>query len=320
MGSIEGFWEIEDSYGNIWNLQYPQGGLQKLTGTGIPVAQYATQKAPGQHGSSHLGYVLEDRTVQIGLAWRGRGSVDCLYDTRVNYPYSYLHYLHNPLILRRALISGVVRELHNVWYVGGLERDSDKVLGRNTVETAAIQLHVRDPIWFDPTLYSYAVTTAAMATGDELVFDTPGGVVGPTAIFGTADYLTFGSSTINLTLNSGEITTAGDWYTFPTITVVGPASDIEIENQTAGYQITMDYDIPAGRTVTFDLRYGYKTVTDDLGVNLVGFVPATDDLADFCLWPAPLATDGENDFRLFAGNATGATSITIEWYDRYLAI
>jgi len=293
-----------------------------LAGIGLPLAQYVTQKAPGQHGSSHLGYTLKDRTVQLGLAWRGRGSESCLAWRRAQDPYRALNYLDNPLIIRRILLNGSMstRELHDAWYAGGLERDSDEVDGSGAIEQPAIQIEVRDPVWFDPTLDSYTVTTATGATGDELVFDTPAGVVGPTAIFGTADYLTFGSGAINLTLNAGQITTAGDWYTFPTITIVGPASDFEIENVTAGYEITMDYDIPAGRTVTFDLRYGYKTVTDDLGTNLVGYIPPTDDLADFCLWPDPLAAGGANEIRIFCGNATNATSITVAWYDRYLGI
>lgn len=330
MPHIEGFWEIETSGGDIWRLQYPAGGLMAMSGVGLPQATYATQKAPGQHGDSHLGYVLNPRTVLLRAAWKclwESGTYnDGLWRRRIASPYPHLNYLSNPLILRRVFKDGITRELWNVWYVGGVERSSDS--GDNRVETSAIELVARDPVWYDPDEDEYEIELEDMETGDELVFDTPGGVAGPTAIFSDSmsappvplDYLTFGSSTINITLNSGEIATAGDWYTFPTITIVGPASYPEIENETSGYIITMDYDIPIGRTVTFDLRYGYKTVTDDLGTNLAGYVPATDDLADFCLWPAPLAANGENDIRLFCGGATGATSITIEWYDRYLGV
>ena len=317
---IEGYWEIETNEGDIWRLSYPNGGMRELSGIGLPLAQYVTQHAPGQHGSSHLGYVLRDRTIQMALAWKWDNDDRSLVGRRVAYPYPHLNYLVNPLKIRRRMPGGQTRELWNCWYQGGLEVSSQEADAWGRVEMPAVQFLVRDPVWYDPESNTYSATTATEATGDELIFDTPGGVAGATSIFGTADYLTFGSSAINLTLNSGEVTTMGDWFTFPTITIVGPAAYPEIENQTAGYEITMDYAIPAGRTVTIDLRYGYKTVTDDLGTNLAGYVPATDDLADFCLWPDPLAADGENDIRVFAGGATAATSITIAWYDRYLAI
>jgi hypothetical protein len=319
---IEGYWELETAAGEVLALQYPNGGLTRIAGVGMPPADYATQKAPGQHGSSHLGYVLADRAVQTGFAWRGRGGADCLFQRRAGVLYPIFSYLSHPLKLRYANLSGDVRELWNFWYQDGLGRDSDAV--GDGVETAVAAWVARDPVWYDPTLHSYTVTVATGATGDELVFDTPAGVAGPTAIFGTAHYLTFGSSAINVTLNAGQITTVGDWFTFPVITVLGPASDFEIENVTAGYEITMDYDIAAGETVTLDLRYGYKTVTTDALAppddNLAGLVPSTDDLADFCLWGTRQVAGGANDVRLFCGNATSATRITVAWYDRYLAV
>jgi len=320
MSRIEGWWEIETAMGDIWTLQYPHGGLQRLAGIGLPLAQYATQKAPGQHGSSHLGYVLQDRTVQLGMAWRGRGHGECLPWRRSADPYAHLNYLVNPLKIRRSLLSGAVRELWNCWYIDGVGRDTDQVDASGAIESVGIQIEVRDPVWYDPDAHEYEAVLADSETGDELVFDTPGGVVGPTAIFGTANYLTFGMSSVNVTLNAGEIATAGDWYTFPTIIVTGPAVGFEIENQDSGHEITFDYSIAAGEVVTFDLRYGYKTVTNAAGDKLAGYVPATDDLAEFCLWPDPLATDGENDIRIFCGSATPATSVAVSWYDRYLGI
>lgn len=326
--NFEGTWEIETSLGEVWNLIHPGGLLNRIAGVGIPPAIFASQKAPGQHGESHLGYVLDVRTVQMGFALDGTGgNQECLVEVREDKPYLHLNYLVNPLKIRRRLPSKV-RELWDVWYVGGVERDSDSVSVPPTIEGLAMQFVVKDPVWYDPETGEYAVTTATGATGDELVFDTPAGVGAPTAIFSDSmtappvplNYLTFGSSAINTTLVAGEITNAGDWPTFPTITVVGPASYPEFENLTSGHLITLDYDIPAGRTVTFDLSYGNKTVRDDLNTNLAGLVPSTDDLADFCLWGTRQVTAGANDMRIFCGGATVATSITFAWYDRYLAV
>lgn len=322
MGHLEGLWEIETNSGIIWGLQYPSGGLQALSGYGIPTAQYVVQKAPGQHGTTHLGYVLNDRILQGAVAWRCASvrSRYGLYERRMADVYPGLNYTDNPLIFRRIMLDGVIRELHNVWYTGGVELDSGN--GDSRVQTSPLELVARDPIWYDPDLRAFVAELAMMDTGDELVFDTPAGVVGPTSIFGTANYLTFGSSSINLLLNAGEITTNGSWFTFPTITILGPAAGFEIENQTSGQTIAMDYSIGAGETVTFDLRYGYKTVTTDALAppdnNLVWTISDDSDLAEFCLWHDPWAAGGANDIRIFCGNATGATRITVAWYDRYL--
>jgi hypothetical protein len=319
MPTIEGWWELETAYGDIWQLAWPSAGIQRIAGMGLPPAEYAAQKAPGQHGSSHLGYALNDRTIQLSLLWRG-GSIECLRDRRKVDVYPHIGYLYAPFILRHKGLDGFIRELHDCWYAGGLERDSDAIDDIAKGETVAIQLLVRDPVWFDPTVRSYTVNTALLLTGDELIFDTPAGIAGPTTIFSTPNYLTFGSSSISVTLGAGQIATLGDWYTFPRIVVIGPANQFEIENITAGYTITFDYYIAAGETVTFDLRYGYKTVTNQIGTNLVGYVPATDDLANFCLWPVPLAALGRNTIRLFAGGVSSATRIAISWYDRYQGI
>jgi len=318
--NFEGSWEIETAYGDVWELVYPGGFLNRIAGVGIPQATYAAQKAPGQHGETHLGYVLNSRTVQMGFDLDGgSGNQECLVQVREDKPFAHLNYLVNPLIIRRRLPSKV-RELWNVWYVAGMERDSGSVTVPPTIEGLAMQFNVKDPVWYDPNIHSYDVELADLASGDELVFDTPGGVVGPTSIFGTADYLTFGLSSLLVTLTAGEITTLGDWYTFPQVVVDGPAVGFEIENLSSSQEITLDYSIAAGETVTFDLRYGYKTVTNGAGTNLAGYVPSTDDLADFCLWPHPLATDGENDIRIFCGNAAATTMVTVTWYDRYLAV
>jgi hypothetical protein len=315
MPFLEGLWEIITDSGVTLEFGRRGVGIRRMAGIGLPTAQYVTQQAPGQHGQSHLGFTLQPREVPMQLQWDG-----CLVDVRTGKVYPGLNYLDSPLTLRRTLRDQTARELRDVWYNGGLVRDSDAIGADGFVESQAVLLVARDPVWWDSDQSSHAVTLATDFTGDELVFDTPAGVPGPTAIFATADYLTFGSSTINTTLSAGEVATLGDWYAWPVITIVGPASDPEIENLTTGQQITMDYDVPAGRTVTIDLRWGHKTVEDDLGTNLAGYVPATDDLATFVLWPHPLATDGENEIRLFAGNATVNTSITVAWNDRYQGI
>jgi hypothetical protein len=106
----------------------------------------------------------------------------------------------------------------------------------------------------------------------------------------------------------------GTWITYPTITVTGPIGYLTIKNLTTGDTIGFNYILDAGRTITIDLTYGRKTVTLDDGTNLIGYITAPSQLAQFAFVP------GNNDITVDGVGATLSTLITFSWFDRYLGI
>jgi hypothetical protein len=66
--------------------------------------------------------------------------------------------------------------------------------------------------------------------------------------------------------------------------------------------------------------YGYKTVTDDLGVNQIAAVAAASDLATFAIVPAPQVLDGVNIITVVGTGTTGASATSIFYYNRYVGI
>ena len=82
----------------------------------------------------------------------------------------------------------------------------------------------------------------------------------------------------------------------------------------------MTYTLAAGVTVTFDLRYGYKTVTDNLGNNLIGTLTTDSDLATWHLAPDPEAPGGVNSIAVSGFYGSADSSIQILYKTRYIGI
>jgi hypothetical protein len=118
-----------------------------------------------------------------------------------------------------------------------------------------------------------------------------------------------------------DIAYLGTWLTYPTIIITGPLNDAVITNQETGEKIQFDYHIPAGRIVTIDLAYGVKTITDDLGTNLIGVLSSDSDLATFHIAPDPEVAGGLNHIAITGtGESIGTTQIEIQFYTRYIGI
>jgi hypothetical protein len=66
--------------------------------------------------------------------------------------------------------------------------------------------------------------------------------------------------------------------------------------------------------------YGYKTVTDDLGVNQIAAVTAASDLAIFAIVPAPQVLDGVNILTTVGTGTSTASATNLFYFNRYVGI
>ena len=141
------------------------------------------------------------------------------------------------------------------------------------------------------------------------------------AMLPTALGLVFGQASL---ADGFNVNYQGTWGSFPTITVVGPWDNFAITNVATLETISLGYNINALEIVTFDLRYGVKTVTNDQGTNLIGSVSSDSDLATFHLTPdAEITTglaDGINPIMVTGNNLTNFSGVVMEWYTRYIGI
>ncbi len=111
----------------------------------------------------------------------------------------------------------------------------------------------------------------------------------------------------------------GDLPEYPVITLTGPIAGPIITNTATGEEINFGtYSIGAGTTYVIDTRYGYKSVLAGT-VSKLNQLSAASDWSTWHLSPAPLATGGTNMITLSGSSNTGATSISIVYYNRFMS-
>lgn len=301
------------STGIVYPLETASGSRAVMSdeGSGLPPIEYITERAPYQHGESVKDYFLQPRVVQFLIrqnycsrqaAWDGRNALlDAIRPNREGGPTG---------TLRKILPNGTKRDLT----CAPLEGPRFEPRKLDAWDEWSIQEVLRfiafDPTYFNPTLRSETFGPCGSSTGFPYTFPFP---------FGTNECQLIFPITFPITFEPFDIpdilTNAGTWATFPTITVVGPSNNIRIYNETTGEQLELiGYVSPAGDTVTFDLTYGVKTITNTAGDNLLAYLSSDSDLSTFNLVP------GENNIRINIGSYSTATYATISWYDRYIGI
>jgi hypothetical protein len=286
---LEGLWQIvRDADSKTWELSWPGGGITRMTGIYLPPANRASQRTPTQHGSTELGFRLEDREVIIGLGWAARTR---LVDTRRRHPYPALGYGMGPLTVRRTLRDHTQLELRQCYYGGGLEGDSAQSF--DDQEYVAFRLLCRDPAWYDPASHSLTLTYSSFIH----------------AVYG--DFAT---------VDSGDgLTTDGDWYAYPTIALTGPCEDFDLRSTTTGQRLRYYGDVAAGEVVTIvcNPHPAYLSATSTVQGNVEKWIYPADDFGGFCLWYDPLAGAGANVWELDTVGMTAASSVVFTWEDRW---
>ncbi|NBW20597.1 MAG: hypothetical protein EBR82_72790, partial [Caulobacteraceae bacterium] len=175
-----------------------------------------------------------------------------------------------------------------------LSFDTDPKVGYGL--RTVVQLRADDPTWYD----AVAQTIIGAA-----------GIAGTPTAYPVVYPRTYGTANINATTT---FVNNGTWLSYPIITAIGPITGLVITNNTTGQVITTSGSISAGRTYTYDLRYGKKTVYDDLGNNQIATVAASSNLATWAI------VSGINSITIAATSSSSPASVQIVYYVRYVGI
>lgn len=266
--------------------------ILNATGWGMPPIDFITQQGPFQHGANVRDFFLEPRIIQLLIEqefcdrdayWSGRNSLlDAIRPNR-------FYYLYRQVVagkLRRLLSTGEIRDL-DVFIQAGPE--FGRQLGQWNEWGFRELLRF---VAYNPVVYNPEQQTQSN-------WSLPNGAVDDTQ----------------------DVTYEGTWEEYPTLVITGPLNNPYITNITTNQHIALTYNIPNGRVVTITLTYGAKTVTDDLGNNLIGVVTTDSDLAEFRLAPDPEAYNGVNRINIQgAGSVLNTTDFEVQWYKRYIGI
>jgi hypothetical protein len=265
---------------------------------GMPDLHRLDERGPMQHGSTDRGYRLDPRypTYVFGITAMSRAQ---LWDRRAE-----LLRIFRPsqsIIMKHVLENDDVRYLDCV-VSGGMKMPAqDRRAG--IFQKAAVVLKADDPTFYDPTGKNKVFTIGA---GPDLM-------AVPTVI-----PMTVGASTINVNVS---IIYAGGYSVFPRIRITGPIHDCVITHTTFGDKLDFTgTTIDDGHYYDIDLRYGYKTIIDNHGVNKFSGLTSDSDLTTFHLGCDPEVPGGINSITVTGSVATELTGVSFTWNDRYLGI
>lgn len=266
-------------------------------GFGIPDFHRIEERGPLQHGVTDRGYRLDARIINLVLGIKGSDLTD-FYQKR-----SDLMSLFKPSNTAGKLRweqNGVIRQVEG-YLIGGLGLSDNE--RSHLYQKIAISIKCPDPTWYDPN-------------GNYIGFGMGGGT--DTFEVPLVIPMTLGASSINA---SELIVYDGSVRSYPIIVITGPITNCKIVNNTTGDKIDFTgYSIVAGDSYTIDLRYGYKTVVDASGASQISKLSTDSNLASFCIESSPIALSGVNSISVTGTGATAETSISMNFYDRYIGL
>lgn len=275
-------------------------GFISLTGLGLPPVRRITERGPQQHGSTDVGFLLDERMLNLALIITGDTLSDL--DTYRDDLADMLKPLEaTPGKLRVTRDNGTVRQIDsNIVGMVDFPNTLQERIGAS--QLVVVQFMAPDPIPYEPTLNNI-ILGVTLGSGGLLV-----PMVVPMVYTVAASIDTVVS-----------VTYAGKWEVFPIIYITGPANDLVITNQATGRKLDFTgHNIASGDTYTINLAYGQKSVRDQN--NVLKNAALTDDsnLTNWSLVPTPTAPGGINDIRVeVSGGGAAATRIRMEYYDRY---
>jgi len=266
-------------------------------GLGMSPMHRLSERGPLQHGDTDRGYRLDPRDIRLVFAIIKSSQAD--YETGRANLLNIFKPSSDPIILEVTQTTGTYRL--DCYYVGDMNMPSSDKHGYNQIVT--ISLRANDPTWYNPVAGNYIFSISA-GTDTMLV---------PTVI-----PMTIGASTINA---NAVVINTGTMSAYPTVRITGPIEDAKIVNNNTGEKLDFSgYTIAAGIYYEIDLRYGYKTIKDNSGVNQISKLSSDSDLVSFHLGCDPDVVNGNNSITVTGSSATLATGVSFVWNDRYVGI
>jgi hypothetical protein len=183
----------------------------------------------------------------------------------------------------------ITRSLLNVIYEAGLEGvRSNEMAGGETWRKFAVSLLALDPWWYGASTSTALTFAAAVAFDAAIAFDA---VVG------------FSGSDAN------PVTIVGDAPASPITTIVGPFTTLQV-GIAGGETFTLSSALAAGETIIVDTTPGNRGPRLNAGaIDWSLLTPSSR------LWELPL---GSSVLNSGSTGSTGASSVQVEWRERWL--
>jgi len=273
-----------------------------LDGIGIPTVNPHTVEVPTLQAIRRTGYDISPR--ELEATFKHRGCPESRWQQRL-----------------RALDEFKVGAREVDLYVG--LSTGERLYLQNVIASARFDLHASDPRWeavtvrfraYDPIWIEDLERTVTIVLAGTLLKNT---LQFPVSFSDPAEF-SFGAIVAYGKSGSNAAVTYGTWIVYPVITIYGQMTNLRIYNNATGEDITfIDYTIPAGRVVTVVTDPNNRSITDNLGNNLLKYLEDNGDIGGLHLDPDPLAAGGSNGILWYTQGWDDAGYIVLTWRDRY---
>ncbi len=260
-------------------------------GYGLVAPELVTSRTPGVPGARYRSSYTPPRSVAVtalGRGWSGLGMEELESRLAERFDPDL-----GPGKLRVTRQSGVVRELRQVYYQGGLEIDTSKEYPTDML--LVIRFLALDPHWWDAT--EQQVTFA---------LDKPGGITVP-LVFPLA-INPEGIYTTQTIYNTGTV------EAWPRIEITGPGTDPVLENLTTGKKVAVVCTLTAGERLVIETDPDSRQITLVSGGTSSSLIAKRSADSTF-----PSLKPGANQVRVRLTNASGG-SVVKRWNHRYKGI
>jgi hypothetical protein len=279
-----------------------------MSGWGVLPVEKATTRGPFQHGRTPLTERVPARQIRVNMAYQRCSREDYLA-ARTE--------MINILRYNRSSMDDP-QPGHLRWYrADGTIRQADVILAEGPSFDSQRSFAIEETLVFDadnPIIYDPEQVTDTISALD-CEFQTQ--LTFPFAF--TDRSLNFGLSFCE-GFNTATVPYVGTFEEYPIVEVNGPALNIAITHADTGLILGLEYDIPAGETVFFDLSYDKKLVYNSNGDDLLGYVTDVSSIGLWSLLPDPLVPDGVNHLSIALEDGTPDTSVIFRYYNRYIGV
>jgi len=269
---------------------------------GLPPITRITQRGAFQHGDTNIDFRLNPRTFTI--------------DGLVEASNAFEHLQIRQMLGRIFKVSNTASTIQyetsdgfttitraiDCYVSGDLNVSSNTSAGYDVYYT--IELRADNPLWYDP---------------NQNIVQLTGSVVGDPTDIPAVIPRTYGTNGLD---SSSIISYDGTFLAYPIITVFGGSAGLQnltIANVTTNKIIAIG-NVPVNATYTIDLRYGYKTVVDQNGVNRITNIDPQSNLTTFAIVPSNSYDPYDNEITVECDNASANSSVTLSFYTQYTSI
>lgn len=266
---------------------------------GAPPTDYQTRRGYKQDGATEVGFTLSPRTISLNLYRVGTCDRQAYWDNRLAIHEFLRPNRNGPITLTLCTPNGDLRSLI-------IRAEPGFVLPPINTNNWDIQEDL-DFIAFDPIWFATDATVLSLTAETQVQL-----------IFPITFPITFGTS--DRWLTTGAITYEGTWRSYPTITLTGPYTRVQIKNVTTGVVINLNTAIIAGETRIITLTPGAQSIVDGNGVNKFAELGPGSDLINFNIRPDPEVPDGIQTITAQFINGTIDSTMTLTYNERFFAL